>query len=74
MEKNGLIVIIFEIVCGLACSGIGIYYAVSGKTTHAAVFILVGVGCFVMAVRNYLLMRKAKKNKENNEKTNNDRN
>lgn len=68
MEKNGLLVLIFEIVCGLVCIGLGIYYACCGKGTNAAVFLVVGAGCMVMAVRAFITIRKKKKDKEKEEK------
>lgn len=68
MEKNSLLVIIFEIVCGLVCIGLGIYYICCGKGTNAAVFLVVGAGCLVMAVRAFITMRKKKKDKEKEEK------
>jgi len=70
MEKNSLLVIIFEAVCGLVCIGLGIYYACIGKATHAAVFLVVGAGCVVMTVRAFLNMRKEKKKKDDENKKN----
>ena len=71
MEKNGLLVIIFEIVCGLVCIGLGVYYICCGKGTNAAVFLVVGAGCVVMAVRTFIALRKKKKDKEKNEDSEN---
>ena len=48
MEKNGLLVIIFEIVCGLVCIGLGVYYICCGKGTNAAVFLVVGASYLSM--------------------------
>lgn len=64
MEKNSLLVIIFETVCGLVCIALGIYYLTCGKGTNAAVFLVVGAACLVMAVRAFILMRKNKKKDE----------
>lgn len=71
MEKNSLLVIIFEGICGLACIGIGIYYIFCDKAMQAAVFMVVGAGCIVMAVRTFLNMRKKKKDEEKDEKNDN---
>ncbi len=68
MDKNSLWVIIVEIVCGLVCIGLGVYYIFCGAATQVAVFMLVGVGCFVVAMRKYFIMRKQKKDKEKDEK------
>ncbi len=67
MEKNSLLVLIFEGVCGLVCIGLGIYYICCEKTTQAAVFLVVGAVCIVIAVRTFITMRKSKKNKDKNE-------
>ena len=71
MEKNSLLVVIFESVCGLVCIGLGIYYIFRGAATQVAVFMVVGAGCVAMAVRTFLNMRKQKKDKEKENKVNN---
>ena len=68
MEKNSLLVMIFEAVCGLVCIGFGIYYIVCGKATHAAVFMVVGAVSIVMAVRAFIKMRKEKKDNKEDKK------
>ncbi|MDE5667564.1 MAG: hypothetical protein K2I29_04925 [Clostridia bacterium] len=68
MEKNGLIVFIFELLCGLVCIGLGIYYFSVADTTKAVVFLLVGAVCIVMAVRALLCILRNKKNKDDKDK------
>ena len=70
MEKNTLLVLIFEAVCGLACIGFGIYYFTCENTTNAVVFLVVGAVCLVMAVRAFIKMRKQKKDNERDENNN----
>ena len=64
MKNFSLTAVIVQIVVGLACIGLGIYYAVSDVSTHAVVFMVVGAVCIVMAVRSYLRIRKSKKEEE----------
>lgn len=71
MEKNSLLVIIVEIVCGLICIGLGVYYIFCGSATQVVVFMLVGAGCFVIALRKFIIMRKQKKNQEKDDKEGN---
>ena len=71
MEKNSLWVIIVEIVCGLVCIGLGIYYIFCGSATQVIVFMIVGAGCFVIALRKFIIMRKQKKNQEKDDKDRN---
>ncbi len=68
MEKNGLIVFIFELLCGLVCIGLGIYYFSVTDTTKAVVFLLVGAVCIVMAVRALMGVLRNKKNKDDKDK------
>ena len=71
MGKNNLLVIIFETLCGLACIGVGIYYMFCDKATQAVVFLVVGAGCIVMAVRAFFNMRKQKKDREKEDQDDN---
>ncbi|MDE6667184.1 MAG: hypothetical protein K2K38_02410 [Clostridia bacterium] len=71
MEKNSLLVIIFEGVCGLVCIGLGIYYIVCGAVAQVAVFMVVGAVCIAMAVRAFLNMRKQKRDREKENRDNN---
>lgn len=54
MDKFNLVAIILQVVCGLVCIGLGIYYCVAGAAGQSVLFIVVGAGCFVNAVRIYL--------------------
>lgn len=64
MEKNSLIVMIFETLCGLVCLGFGIYYACVEDATKAVVFLVVGAVSLVMAVRALIRLLKEKKDKD----------
>ena len=64
MKNLSLTAVIIQIIVGLACIGLGVYYALSDASTHAVVFIVVGAVCIVMAVRTYLRIRKRKKDEE----------
>ena len=71
MEKNSLLVIIFNSVCGLVCIGLGAYYITCYKGTNGAVCLVVGAVCLVMAVRTFISMLKKNKNKEKDENNDN---
>ena len=71
MEKNGLLVIIFNAVCGLVCIGLGVYYTTCGKGANGAVCLVVGAVCLVIAVRTLINMRKQKKDKDKDENSDN---
>lgn len=64
MNKGGLIIFIIQLVCGLVCLGLGIYYIFYGEPTQIAVFIVVGAVCIATAVRSFIKMRKDKNNED----------
>lgn len=68
MDKFNLVAIILQVVCGLVCIGLGIYYCISGAIGQTAIFFLVGVGCFVNAVRIFLNGKKKDDADENKPK------
>lgn len=64
MKNLNLGILIVEIICGLTCVGLGIYYCFAGTAAQAAVFIVVGAVCIVTGIRTFLIILKEKKNKD----------
>ena len=56
-----------QVVCGLACAGLGIYYFVTAQTTQAVVFTVVGAVCFVWGIRTLLKSKKDGDDKDKKE-------
>ncbi len=65
MNKSYLAVFIAQLVCGLVCTALGIFY---GKPEQIAVFLIVGVVCIIMGIRTLLKYLKERKAKEQQKK------
>lgn len=61
MKRINLIAFILQIVFGVICVGMGIYYCFSGDIGQIAIFFVVGIICFVNAVRIYINDKKGNK-------------
>ncbi len=68
MKNFSLALMIVEILCGLVCIGFGIYYCFGGSWGQIAVFLIVGAVCVVTGVRTFVLLRKRKKQEEEENK------
>ncbi len=68
MNKSYLAVFIAQLVCGLVCIALGIYYIFYGKPEQIAVFLIVGVVCIIMGIRTLLKYLKERKAKEQQKK------
>lgn len=58
MKNLNLGILIIEVLCGLACVGIGVYYCVAAKAMQGAVFLIVGAVCIVTGIRTLLIILK----------------
>lgn len=55
MKKSDIVILIFQLLCGLASIGAGIYYIVAKpEVLMIVIFMLVGAGCIGMAIRTFL--------------------
>ena len=68
MNNISLTAGIMQVVCGLACAGLGIYYFVTAQTTQEVVFTVVGAVCFVWGIRTFLKLLKSKKDGDDKDK------
>lgn len=68
MKNVSLVMMIMEIVCGLACVGLGIYYCFCGSGAQIAVFMIVGAVCVITGARTFIQLRKIKKQEEEENK------
>ncbi len=65
MKNVGLMAIIFQLVCGLICCGIGIYdVIISADVAQIVIFFVVGALCLINAARMFIVDRKNKKDDE----------
>lgn len=64
MKNISLAMMIVEIISGLVCIGFGIYYCFTGSWTQIAVFLIVGAVCVITGIRTFLLIRRQKKQDE----------
>lgn len=58
---------VMQLIFGIACLGLGVYYAVTGAGAQAVIFMLAGAVCLVMAGRTYMKIRRKKKDEEEND-------
>ena len=67
MKNLNLTAAIVQLVVGLVCLGLGIYYVTQNSSTMAVVFIVAGAVCVVMSVRSYLKIRRQKREQSEEE-------
>lgn len=67
MKNFNLTSAIAQLVVGLVCIGLGIYYFTKSESTMSVVFFVAGAVCIVMSVRTFMNLSKKKKDEKEDE-------